>query len=560
MNTEQINLSPQYHSIPILSPNSLSMHRCLLVEDILNIIFDYISPVHPLSLFSTNPHLWPQPEQQDLSSLANIALTCRALSEPALDRLWSELYGLCPLLRLFPEDAWERHAEAGYMRFANFTNEFVFLRELQEGDWTRFNHYAKKVRVQNISFPTSASRTPSAYLEPALRVLSRHGPTSGLLPQLHSLKWDCNALWEMHYFSLFVSPTITALDFTLRQVSITDGETCLRDFLPSIPASFPKLHTFGVTAIAEERFPPLLLPSFPITEQSFESLTALHIHAQLPSPSALETIGSMPRLETLAIDIPTFPTPSFTPESLCFSSLRELYLIATEGGRMAASFIDALRTVKLKALTIESCVGLTHTDTLLLCRSVSRFRALLTFALFEVAYGSRAHTSDAFSVEVFEPIFHLKTITALSIDVFKFAICDADLTTIASSFPALRVLSIACSSFNSSMTLHGMSALAEHCPHLSSLVLGYLDTEIEPIAPQSKTKAQNFSLSYFESESEIEGDPEYVASVLAAWFPRLRTVACRYLDVDDKWGRVQDLLMASPGSLGLSSPSCDADR
>lgn len=46
-------------------------------------------------------------------ALLSLALTCRAFHEPALAMLWSELNGIYPLLRFFPEDAWYKHEDVG---------------------------------------------------------------------------------------------------------------------------------------------------------------------------------------------------------------------------------------------------------------------------------------------------------------------------------------------------------------------------------------------------------------------------------------------------------------
>lgn len=59
---------------------------CLAISELLKNIFDLLKP------------------SERRRSLCSVALTCRTLSEPALDELWDTLPGLWPLLELFPDD------------------------------------------------------------------------------------------------------------------------------------------------------------------------------------------------------------------------------------------------------------------------------------------------------------------------------------------------------------------------------------------------------------------------------------------------------------------------
>lgn len=84
------------------------MHRCLEVADIFHYILQFVvlvlwDDVNPYEghhmCFDANP------------ILAALARTCRAFSEPALDRLWQNQLNLYPLVRTFPPDAVEETIE-----------------------------------------------------------------------------------------------------------------------------------------------------------------------------------------------------------------------------------------------------------------------------------------------------------------------------------------------------------------------------------------------------------------------------------------------------------------
>jgi hypothetical protein len=71
-----------------------TMHRALLVSELIGIIFQYLGELDLRSL-SPNPK----------RSWAACARTCRAWHEPALNLIWESLDSLLPLLKLFPREA-----------------------------------------------------------------------------------------------------------------------------------------------------------------------------------------------------------------------------------------------------------------------------------------------------------------------------------------------------------------------------------------------------------------------------------------------------------------------
>lgn len=82
---------------------SLSMHRCLEVAEILATIIDYVKVL---------PHIAPfdggyTPFTEGNHHLLQLAVTCRAFSEPALNALWRTQKSLLPLIETLPEDAWD---------------------------------------------------------------------------------------------------------------------------------------------------------------------------------------------------------------------------------------------------------------------------------------------------------------------------------------------------------------------------------------------------------------------------------------------------------------------
>ena len=80
------------------------MHRCLIIEDILNVVFEFAEYFPRLPRVGTvaNREL-SQEYQVDLRTLFYLALTCKTFQNPALDRLWRKQWGLENLVALLPK-------------------------------------------------------------------------------------------------------------------------------------------------------------------------------------------------------------------------------------------------------------------------------------------------------------------------------------------------------------------------------------------------------------------------------------------------------------------------
>ena len=77
------------------------MHRALNIQEILHQIFQNFLPdsyVDALSYASHGP--FDLPDEYGQSTILNLALTCRAFKDPALDALWWAMDDLTPLLAL----------------------------------------------------------------------------------------------------------------------------------------------------------------------------------------------------------------------------------------------------------------------------------------------------------------------------------------------------------------------------------------------------------------------------------------------------------------------------
>ena len=77
------------------------MHRCLLIPEIARLICSELRNVGARK------------------SLAALAQTCLAISEPALDSLWYEIHDIIPLVKCMPPDLWRLDIDGERKKLVN---------------------------------------------------------------------------------------------------------------------------------------------------------------------------------------------------------------------------------------------------------------------------------------------------------------------------------------------------------------------------------------------------------------------------------------------------------
>ncbi|KAG2134467.1 hypothetical protein DEU56DRAFT_902000 [Suillus clintonianus] len=210
------------------------MHRALLIDDILHIILHNV--------------------KSSTVDLRNLALTCTALSAPALNMLWC-----------LPQDTWE----------VGEHNVIKMLREPQLAEWERVRMNASRTRriVRNRSH--TFFRFPRLR-GPGLQRLFRLMPPALLFPNLRALNFDALPEVGSNFVLLrqFFSPRLEELSFNvppdvtmheveqlfdalraeaagLRQLSIkaNHGTSALHCTLPQSVGKLPKLNRLVIDRI-----------------------------------------------------------------------------------------------------------------------------------------------------------------------------------------------------------------------------------------------------------------------------------------------------------------------
>ncbi|KZT74788.1 hypothetical protein DAEQUDRAFT_807107 [Daedalea quercina L-15889] len=122
---------------------------------------------------------------EDFTTVAVLARTCRAFFEPAIDALWRSLPSLALLLYLLPRDAWTVSFEKTASRTLSFQ------RALVPSDFSRFHIYTPRVRVLGATHGHTRWRLGTSYYKlsrEALQTLYASRPTPLLFPNLRRLE------------------------------------------------------------------------------------------------------------------------------------------------------------------------------------------------------------------------------------------------------------------------------------------------------------------------------------------------------------------------------------
>ncbi|KAI0763002.1 hypothetical protein C8Q74DRAFT_1451054 [Fomes fomentarius] len=229
----------------------MSLHRFLANIDLLHAVFDHLDLLpRPITDFVRGFYARHEAIVAR-RTLANAALTCRALSEPASKTLWKCLHlGLLPLLKTF---SCFKETDGGIA-------SYELDGEISAAEWERFDHLASWVRY--IGYPYERAVVLQSSVVHAL-VKRYQTKGAALLPNLQilissicddSLPVNEGAFLALRRFKTF-GPTPATLIWTITQISspnltslsaMTAGAKHITDILPvfALPAvqSLQKLH------------------------------------------------------------------------------------------------------------------------------------------------------------------------------------------------------------------------------------------------------------------------------------------------------------------------------
>ncbi|KAK7059974.1 hypothetical protein R3P38DRAFT_3252205 [Favolaschia claudopus] len=518
------------------------MHRCWEVSEIARKIVGAFPPDPP----KDNGSL---PWRQNRETLLRLAMSCRLLSEPALDLLWKKQISLQNLLKLLP---------------TNLTLKIPIESSTPHGEvpcWKRFLFYSYRIRDIQISDRESEMLHPL-----------RSAPVNCIFPNILSIEWNITSPDTILHPELLLGPRLISVSLNLGYMLDFSEYAPLLLFMAVHNLSLEELKVFthipsGDAArdfseafldaifaciIASKHLHSLRIPH--LTEPMFRhlatvphlrSLTFTHFrkfkvpHPRAQQPQLHRTI--FPSLESLAICANRLHDGV---HELLLNSATDIPLKHLECIANVASSQEALHDI-FAALPVHCSTG-QLTGLTLWCESL---------ALDDPE-------TDPIGLQIYSPILRLRNLRHLRLKwPTGVALDDNVCSSMAEAWPYLITLKFYANPNNidpdstPSLNITSLSAFARHCPHLFALQLSLdaarlAESDLDAARfPFGQTTLGFLKVMY----STIE-DPQLVARFLRAIFPALRILDPTdnslheengHSSMSARWREVQTLLAGS---------------
>ncbi|KAF7364892.1 hypothetical protein MVEN_00359700 [Mycena venus] len=433
------------------------MHRCLLVAE----IFSHITY---FSTANTRGGLGGKKE------VYRLALTCKALSEPALDAVWREISGVTNLIYLLPSDLW--HGQMDPQSTSCMTRETV------ASDWTRFLIHARRVREFAFSSLNDdrLNRSPPWNVnifdgDTVLRHLHQQCPEVHMLPNLLKLLWNN----EVDHIHIFICPTLRSLSLHssagypgVVQLLETQGQI-ITDL--DLKLRVPDTGTDDVVDAV----------SLAITRMN--RLISLQCGFIIRSETLIHLSG-LPTLEQIGIPLVSVddPTSFSAASSTFFPSLTSLIIIPAQP-TLFCSLLNAISSTSLDRIYWQ----ITDTDPnnifnalTILANHGSRHAldSITISASFDLLVAGLPH--GLLTLQALRPVLALANLTVLALSVPWLDLGNDDLEEIARHLPQLMNLNLSSHGLvpSTRLTLRGLVPLFEHC---SLMFLGLVIDVRDPV-------------------------------------------------------------------------------
>ncbi|KAL4266334.1 F-box domain-containing protein [Pleurotus pulmonarius] len=458
----------------------------------------------------------------EIHTLRNIALTCRAFEEPALDSLWSILpTGLSPLFRCVTN-----HCVAKVN-----TEKGAMLEELDKGKttdalWPRFFQHARRVRVLTLcdDYPAGRGGLYRWSESSMLRLFQQKFPGDLILPNLQEFISDdwTGGGQDGELLDGVIGPNIQRLRITLCSATI---DSYSRYFLPAFLRrpwkALNSLHLYILIGDCPETscIANTLLCAVP-------PLQTLCVGGWTISADALSHIASWPELQELRID-KLCPVQDELP-SASFPSLLKL-IIQQSPLSSALTLIAALSGSPVWSLTVNVDSPFSGTEFRALANLINTSCSVDHLQYLKITDHRR---SDGWldpstpPESLLDPLFIFSKLVALYISVKPTILLNhSNLASIASSWPKLWLLKITNPRRTRAMSnLHDLLLFAEHCRDLKYLYIGTLSSscvrESRGVVPVRTVPHQNLQTLCLNSTPT--SDVDFVAKYLHSVFPQLR--------------------------------------
>ncbi|PBK62630.1 hypothetical protein ARMSODRAFT_1008131 [Armillaria solidipes] len=448
-----------------------------------------------------------------INPLVALATVCSSVSETALDRLWKDIYGFNPLLRVLNVETPGPNSEGIW----------TIPRDVPESIWDRFKLYAQRIRSLTLDASSRAQDHPSIYL----RIINQFAGAP-LFTNLKRLQVDQSFATEPHILFLLSSPNLREVGISLDPNPDTDAaETSVRTAIAG-------RETFIISC-------PLATDSdyhmaCPATFFTGKELRCLKITSHPISYSFLEELSFSESLEHLQIVFAPGALPRDSQDG--FSSLKTLHVTGP-----VTSMTRVLRLIVadiLESLTfIDNSSNPSYHHA---CEAMHDFhlelvgRFNLSLHELSLTYPYRAIASQEHwesSLAVFEPLYQmrlLKTLHYSSDLAFDQGTVENKLVR---AWPSIETICIP--RLAVPLPCEVLQVLAAECSQLASLTIPIEFPESGALPPRQVCR---HGLRVFSSPDIPVENPVRVAGYLDSLFPYLAKI-----DGGDGWDEVERIIL-----------------
>ncbi|KAK0187127.1 hypothetical protein F5146DRAFT_1142042 [Armillaria mellea] len=255
-----------------------------------------------------NDDIQSLPSGPTINPLVALTTVCTSVSETALDRLWKDIYGFNPLLRVL-------NAETSGPQSGGL---WTIPRDVSQPMWDRLKQYAQRIRFMMLDAPSRATDHPSIFLR-----LSAQFAGAPLFTNLKRLQVDQVFAAEPHILFLLSSPDLREVEIALEPNPDEHALTA------SVGTAIPGRETFIIscplaTQAGYNSAPSPIDGACPATFFTGTHLRCLKITSHPISYSFLEELSSSESLEHFQFIFSPHTLPRDIRDG--FSSLRTLHV------------------------------------------------------------------------------------------------------------------------------------------------------------------------------------------------------------------------------------------
>ncbi|RDB21734.1 hypothetical protein Hypma_010795 [Hypsizygus marmoreus] len=498
------------------------MHRCLYISEILSLVCD--------NVLEENGYT------PGLRTLAGVARTCRAFSDPALDLLWRSRSSIAPLIRVMPDDLW---MECESLQQGRRVKVIKYRRALEDSDWSRFEYYGSKIRDLTQFSYFALNYFEEVVHEDVFMAITGYRPVRTILPKLRqvALELDYPHLAPaIPFYQCILGPSIRSLT-----MSGTEEEKLPASLLLSIPRLCPNISTLHISSAVD-----LDPENHSALYRSLCRLRNLRYVDVVSSPGPTEeAVLHLSQLISLksfkSIVISSSQASSFTTQGGCFKNLQD-FSFEVNNWDIATQVMKGMHS---SFVTLSICVnGKEGPNTLAAFRKfMSSFHghpALSSILSLKIAGHvtipkPRTMNTRSFS-ESMKMLSSFTSLQDLTVNIPSLShLDDSWLSAAAANWPHLRSL-ILRGKENPKMTLEGLIPVLKHCPDLNDLdVTAFW----KPFQLRLLEGICNTEIRYINVwKSKIES-PIAVFRCLTTMFPKLRMVC--YDEDEADWGELNEM-------------------